>query len=436
MKKYFRPGQIAAILIANMIGTGVFTSLGFQVLDIHSGLAILLLWLIGGVVSMLGAVCYSRLTVLMPRSGGEYVFLSKIYHPSLGFLSGWVSLIIGFAAPIAAASFAFGCYFNNFNPWISLHFGFSISPATAGASVILLLTLLNILKKIAGAKFQFVFTTIKILSILAIIVIGLSAPETGDTTFAFDQTFSSEIFTPAFAISLFFISYSYSGWNSLCYITEEIENAPKKIFKNLLLGTSFVTIIYVALNYTFLRVIPLQELSGCPDIVMKFAEHALSPSVAHLASGLICVLLLSTINSMIIIGPRVSKSIGEDFSKLNFLSKENKDESPYFGLIIQLLLALVYLYTASFKQLIIYTGFVLNIFTFLSVLGLFFIKENTERFKLKKLIAPLLFLSYSLWLLFYGVYKKPLESGIGIGVCLVGLIIYFLIRQSSTKIKA
>jgi|694.fasta_scaffold12601_8 APA family basic amino acid/polyamine antiporter len=436
MKKYFRPGQIAAILIANMIGTGVFTSLGFQVLDIHSGYAILLLWLIGGVVSMLGAVCYSRLTILMPRSGGEYVFLSKIYHPSLGFLSGWVSLIIGFAAPIAAASFAFGSYFNNFNPWISQHFGFSISPTTAGASVILLLTLLNVLKKIAGAKFQFVFTTIKILSILAIIFIGLSAPETGNTTFAFDHAFTSEIFTPAFAISLFFISYSYSGWNSLCYITEEIENAPKKIFKNLLLGTSFVTIIYVALNYTFLRVIPTQELSGCPDIVMKFAEHALSPSVAHLASGLICVLLLSTINSMIIIGPRVSKSIGEDFSKLNFLSKENKDESPYFGLIIQLLLALIYLFTASFEQLIIYTGFVLNIFTFLSVLGLFFIKENTERFKLKKLIAPLLFLSYSLWLLFYGVYRKPLESGIGIGVCLLGLAVYFLIRQSGTKIKA
>jgi APA family basic amino acid/polyamine antiporter len=436
MKKYFRPGQIAAILIANMIGTGVFTSLGFQVLDIHSGYAILLLWLIGGVVSMLGAICYSRLTVLMPRSGGEYVFLSKIYHPSIGFLSGWVSLIIGFAAPIAAASFAFGSYFNNFNPWISQHFGLSISPATAGASVILLLTLLNVLKKVAGAKFQFVFTTIKIISILAIIGIGLSAPETGDTTFAFDHAFTSEIFTPAFAISLFFISYSYSGWNSLCYITEEIENAPKKIFKNLLLGTSFVTIIYVALNYTFLRVIPTQELSGCPDIVMKFAEHALSPSVAHLASGLICVLLLSTINSMIIIGPRVSKSIGEDFSKLNFLSRENKDESPYFGLIIQLVLALIYLFTASFEQLIIYTGFVLNIFTFLSVLGLFFIKENTDRFKLKKLIAPLLFLSYSLWLLFYGVYRKPLESGIGIGVCLTGLGIYFLIRQSSTKIKA
>ena len=248
MKKYFRPGQIAAILIANMIGTGVFTSLGFQVLDIHSGYAILLLWLIGGVVSMLGAICYSRLTVLMPRSGGEYVFLSKIYHPSLGFLSGWVSLIIGFAAPIAAASFAFGSYFNNFNPWISRQFGFSIAPATAGASVILLLTLLNILKKIAGAKFQFVFTTIKILSILAIIAIGLSVPETGNTNFAFDHAFTSEIFTPAFAISLFFISYSYSGWNSLCYITEEIENAQKKIFKNLLLGTSFVTIIYFALN--------------------------------------------------------------------------------------------------------------------------------------------------------------------------------------------
>jgi APA family basic amino acid/polyamine antiporter len=372
----------------------------------------------------------------MPRSGGEYVFLSKIYHPSLGFLSGWVSLIIGFAAPIAAASFAFGSYFNNFNPWLSQNLGITVSPTVAGASVILLLTGLNIFKKIAGAKFQFVFTTIKILSILAIIAIGLMVPESGNTVFSIDQTFSSEIFSPAFAISLFFISYSYSGWNSLCYISEEIENPQKKIFKNLLLGTSFVTIIYVALNYTFLRVIPTQELSGCPDIVMKFTEHALSPSVAHMASGLICVLLLSTINSMIIIGPRVSKSIGEDFSKLNFLSKENKDESPYFGLIIQLALALIYLFTASFEQLIIYTGFVLNIFTFLSVLGLFFIKENTDRFKLRKIIAPLLFLSYSLWLLFYGLYRKPLESGIGIAVCLIGLVIYFSIRQSSVKIKA
>ena len=436
MKKYFQPGQIAAILIANMIGTGVFTSLGFQVLEIHSGYAILLLWLIGGIVSILGAVCYSRLTILMPRSGGEYVFLSKIYHPSLGFLSGWVSLIIGFAAPIAAASFAFGSYFNHFNPQIYAHLGFSISPKLAGASVIILLTSLNILKKIAGAKFQFVFTTIKILSILAIIAIGISVPETGNTTFSIDETFTSEIFSSSFAISLFFISYSYSGWNSLCYITDEIENPQKKIFKNLLIGTSFVTTIYIALNYVFLRIIPTQDLSGCPDIVAKFAEHALSPSVANMASGLICVLLVSTINSMIIIGPRVSKSIGEDYSKLKLLSRESKGESPYFGLILQLILALIYLLTSSFEQLIIYTGFVLNIFTFLSVLGLFFIKENKYRFNVKKLIAPLLFLSYSLWLLFYGIYRKPLESGVGIAVCLIGLLIYTLVREPSNKIKA
>jgi APA family basic amino acid/polyamine antiporter len=436
MKKYFKPGQIAAILIANMIGTGVFTSLGFQVLDIHSGYAILLLWLIGGVVSMLGAVCYSRLTVLMPRSGGEYIFLSKIYHPSLGFLSGWVSLIIGFAAPIAAASYAFGCYFENFNPWISSNFGLSISPIYAGAIVIVMLTGLNTLRKTAGAKFQFVFTAIKILSILAIIIVGLSVPETGNTTFSADKTFSSEIFSPAFAISLFFISYSYSGWNALCYITEEIENPQKKIFKNLLLGTSFVTVIYIALNYAFLRVIPTQELMGCPDIVMKFAQFALNPSIAQMASGLICVLLLSTINSMIIIGPRVSKSMGLDYSKLKFLAKESKDESPYFGLFIQLALALIYLFTASFEQLIIYTGFVLNIFTFLSVLGLLLIKENKERFKLKQIIAPLLFLSYSVWLMFYGLYRKPFESGVGVCVCLIGLLIYLVVRPSKNKIIA
>jgi APA family basic amino acid/polyamine antiporter len=169
---------------------------------------------------------------------------------------------------------------------------------------------------------------------------------------------------------------------------------------------------------------------------MKFAQFALNPSVAHMASGLICVLLLSTINSMIIIGPRVSKSIGLDYSKLKLLAKESKDESPYFGLFLQLALALIYLFTASFEQLIIYTGFVLNIFTFLSVLGLLLIKENKERFKLKQIIPPALFLSYSIWLMFYGLYRKPFESGVGVCVCLIGLLIYLVVKPSKNKITA
>jgi basic amino acid/polyamine antiporter, APA family len=217
-------------MVANMIGTGVFTSLGYQVIDIKSGIAVILLWVVGGIIAFLGSMCYSMLGIAMPRSGGEYNYLSKIYHPSIGFLAGWVSALIGFAAPVAAAAVAFGAYLSNLN--ISLGAPLHLYPnrTVSAIIIVILLTLTNIFNKKVGARFQNVFTSLKIIFIVFLIGIGLHHGITSGITYHFDKLAFDSIISPVFVISMFFITYSYSGWNAICYISGGL-TGPKRIFQ-------------------------------------------------------------------------------------------------------------------------------------------------------------------------------------------------------------
>src|SRR5215467_5431579 len=154
-----------SIVIANIIGTGIFTSLGFQLADIHSGFALLMLWVVGGIAALCGALCYGELAAALPRSGGEYHFLSEIYHPALGFMAGFVSVTVGFAAPIALAAMAFGKYLNGV-----LGFG---SPGILSFAVVWLVALFHLRNLQVGSVFQNFFTLLKLLLIGALIVAGL-----------------------------------------------------------------------------------------------------------------------------------------------------------------------------------------------------------------------------------------------------------------------
>src|ERR1035437_9173653 len=186
-----------SIVIANMIGTGVFTSLGYQVLDIKNGSSILLLWIIGGIVSLLGALCYAEIGTTFPRSGGEYNYLSKIYHPAIGFMSGFVSSTVAFAAPVAAAALALGKYSNNV---------IAVDPKITASVVVIGLTLLHAFTINIGSKFQTIFTGIKVLLIVLFIGCGFFSGHTGDTNFVFNSTTFADVSTAAFAIALFFVS--------------------------------------------------------------------------------------------------------------------------------------------------------------------------------------------------------------------------------------
>lgn len=418
-----------------MIGTGIFTSLGFQVISLKSGFALLLLWLLGGISALTGALAYSELGTSMPRSGGEYHFLSRIYHPALGFIAGWVSFIIGFAAPTAAAAIALGAYFN-----AALNLNLTI--LTLGLDkiiaifVIIVISALHASDKVAGALFQNIFTSLKVITLLILIVLGFFSGI--DQTLDFSVTRDSllEITSPAFAISLFFVSYSYSGWNAAAYIAGEIKNPDKNIPRSLLTGTLIVTFLYVFITYVFLRVIPIRDMTGKIEIGYIFGSQIFGPHTSTIMGLIFSLLLLSTVSSMIITGPRVTQIMGEDYAILKWFAKRSKKEIPVRAIIIQSALSIGYILTSTFEQVITLIGFTLNVFTLLAVIGMMLNRRKKPdsdfvyRVKFYP-VVPIIFILINSWIIIYGLIYRPMESLAGIGISLAGLIFYFIDRSYS-----
>src|SRR5437667_3545206 len=262
-----RVGFVTAcsIVIANIIGTGIFTSLGFQLNDIQSGFALLMLWVVGGIAAVCGALCYGELSAALPRSGGEYHFLSQIYHPALGFMAGFVSATVGFAAPTALAALAFGKYFGGV---------FDLgSPVVLSFLVVWVVTVFHLWNLQVGSAFQNLSTLVKLLLTGVLIAAGFSVeakqpigllPVSGDT---------SSIFSGAFAVALVYVMYSYSGWNAAAYITGEVKRPEKNVPRSLLGGTSIVIVIYVLLNAIFLATTPIAELKSQLEVALIAGKH-------------------------------------------------------------------------------------------------------------------------------------------------------------------
>lgn len=419
-----------SIVIANMIGTGVFTSLGFQVLGIESGFALIMLWVVGGILALCGALTYGEIGAAFPESGGEYNYLSKLYHPAVGFISGWVSVTVGFAAPIAAAAVALGQYVSKVYP--------SVNAVVLALSIIAIITLIHSINLKAGSLFQRIFTIVKVVCIIMFVGFGLFHVPEHTVNFSADTTAWNDIFSKGFAISLIYVTYAYSGWNAASYISGEMKDAKRNLPKALFVGTLIVMVIYTLLNYVFLYSVPIPELKGVLEVGYLSANKIFGVQVGQFMSLVIAVLLISTISAMVLAGPRVMKSMGTDIKGLRFFAISNKNNVPYVAIIFQSVIAIVLVLTSSFQSLITYVGFTLNLFTFLTVAGIFIL-----RFKHKHIvtsyktflypITPLLFLSIILFILVYIMIEKPVESLYGLGTVLLGLLVYFLTNKKEDK---
>jgi basic amino acid/polyamine antiporter, APA family len=418
-----------------MIGTGVFTSLGFQVLGIHSGFAIVFLWLIGGFASLLGALCYAELGAAMPRSGGEYFYLSKLYHPSVGFLAGWISFLVGFAAPVAAASIAFAGYLNSsVNISGVLQLNQPLTEKMLAVFLIVLISAVHLSSKKAGAAFQNFFTTLKILMIFLLIFVGLFHGNVQHINFMPDMAAWKDIISPAFVISLYFVSYSYSGWNAAAYIAGEIKNPKKTIPLSFFIGTFLVTGLYVLLNFVFISIIPIDVMAGKKEIGLLFANQIWGTKIGMVMGGVISFLLISTISSMVLAGPRVSQVIGEDYSLFKWFSFKNSKDIPTKAIIVQSSISIIYVFTSSFDQVITYIGFTLNLFTLLTIVGVILYRRNHPEIERPYKtfgypVTPIIFIIISLWILGYGLVYKPYESMAGLLSTSAGLIFYFISKR-------
>ncbi|MEB3217123.1 MAG: amino acid permease [Nostocales cyanobacterium 94392] len=410
------------IVVANMIGTGVFTSLGFQVVDIKSGFTLLFLWMVGGIFALCGALSYGELGAAMPYSGGEYYYLSRIYHPVVGFLSGWVSVTVGFAAPIAAAAMALGAYFKSVFPLIS-------STAIA-LGVVIFVSLIHSRNKAFGSYFQQIFTILKVLLIVILIICGLFLAEPQQLGFLPSTRDVNLIFSSPFAISLVYVTYSYSGWNAAVYLASEVEEPEKNLPRSLVAGTLIVMGLYLLLNFIFLHTTPINKLVGELEVGYIAANQIFGAFGAKVMGIMISFGLISSISSMVLAGPRVTQAIGEDIPLFKLLARKNSSGIPYFAILLQLFIVTVLILTSSFQAVITYLGFTLTLSSFITVLGIFVYRlrypEAARPYKTWGYpFTPIVFLAISLWMLVFILIDKPVESLTGLGTVAIGLIVYF-----------
>jgi APA family basic amino acid/polyamine antiporter len=428
--KLISPVRATAIVISNMIGTGVYTSLGLQVAGVHSVVALVFIWITGGLVALCGALTYGELAVRYPKSGGEYIFLSKIYHPSLGFMSGFISMTIGFAAPMAISAIALGTYAGNLIP---------VSPVIIAVVAIICLTVLNTTSFKTGTNFNFITAAINVSLILTLCILGFVKGPHPDFEISFNQSDLKEIINPAFAVSLVYVSFAYSGWNSAAYITHQVKDPVKNLPIILISGTLIVLFLYTLLNFIFLYTVPMEELEGQIDIAFLAAKNIFGQSGGKFIALLISIGLIASINSLLIIGPRVTQAIAEDHKPLRFLGSENKSGSPFFATILLTVISLILIGTSTFEQIMTLIGFTLSIFTILSVFGVFVIRYRTKNYNDNLYhtfgypFIPAFFILVEGCMMVYVFANRPVQSLIGIGITLLGLVVYYMLLNAEKK---
>ena len=410
------------IVIANIIGTGVFTSLGFQVADIQSGFALLMLWIVGGIAALCGALCYGEVSAALPRSGGEYHFLSEIYHPAVGFMAGFISATVGFAAPIALAAMAFGKYFRGV-----FDFG---SPVLLSFVLVWMVALFHFGNLRLGSAFQNLWTIVKLLLVGVLIGAGLLIEEKQPITFFPHAADTMSIFSGAFAVALVYVMYSYSGWNASSYIIGEVKNPERNVPRSLLAGTIIVIVAYVLLNAVFLATTPEVEMRGQLEVGLIAGKHIFGNNGGRIVGAMICLGLISAISSMTWIGPRVTMSMGEDHWLLQFLGRKNTGGVPANAVLVQLLIVNLLLLTRSFELVVVYIQFALLLCSLLTVIGVIVLRASRPNVPRPYRVwlyplPPLLFAAITIWMMIYLLISKTTESVAGMVTAIVGFLLYF-----------
>lgn len=435
------------MVIANMIGTGIFTSLGFQVvpeIGIPDPFAILVIWLVGGVISLCGATVYGEIATTINKSGGEYTFLSRLYHPLLGFISGWISIIIGFSAAIAGLSIATGEYFLPIigSPEDANFIGIPIVKLI-GALVIAVIALVQMRGVKVGGIVQNYMTYIKLGLVFTFLALpfffGGEGKSSGVSFAPSDESFDM-IFSLSFAGSLVWVMFAYSGWNASSYIVGNLENPKKNLPFSLMIGTLIVTVLYLLLNAVFMHVATFDELAFQVDLGNVVAEKLLGGKASLFFSAVFSLALVSGVNAMFIAGPRVAQQMGKDHSLFKALGRESSGGAPRIAILVMAVISIILVFTVPFDDIIKFTGFTLSVFALLTVFGIFILRakkmatENTVRAWLYPL-SPIVFIALSLWMMTYFAIEQP-EIILWFFIAIApAVVIYFITKTTNESVQ-
>ena len=434
-KSRFRHTTVIAVVIANMVGTGVFTSLGFQLLEIDSGFVLLLLWAVGGIIALCGAMTYAELGAALPRSGGEYNFLTHIYHPAAGFVSGWVSATIGFAGPTALAAMTFAAY-------AASTFGFDqdeLLKKLVAVALVIALAAAHARNHRTSSGTQVAFTIVKVV-VIAAFCLGVIAfgNTSGDARFLPVSDDTAVVFSGAFAIALIYVSYAYTGWNAATYLSSELEDPQRTLPTILTIGTVVVALLYLALNYTFLIAAPLDALRGQVEVGFIAANAAFGEWGGRLTGIVLAALLISTVSAMTLAGPRVLQVIGEDFPAFRRLARVNRDGIPATAIVFQAILAIVFILSGTFESVLVFAGFTLALNSFVTVLGVFVLRWRQPDLPRPYRtwgypLTPLVYLGLTGWTLVFVLISRPVEGLFGMAVIATGLLAFVVVGRRNAS---
>ncbi len=427
----------SSIVIANMVGAGIFTTSGLLLAGLNNPRLLVILWITGGVVALCGALAYAELGAAMPRAGGEYVFLSRLYRPVFGFLSGWVSLIVGFSAPIAASAIGFSEYFFRAYPGL-------MKEETAGGfltaypgkllaiGIIVIFTLVHLRGMEFGTKVQNFLTVLKVALVALLIFLALAFGDGTMTHFSQGSRISWNFSSlKTMGLSLMWIMFAYSGWNASTYIGSEIKDPVRNLPRSLLYGTGIVMILYILLNIVFVYAIPTEEMKGVISVGGLAVRYLFGPSMEIIFSLLIAFALFSSLSAFIIIGPRVCYSMALDGNFFRYFAQVHpKYKVPSAAILLQSFLAVVMVLSGTFDQILTYMGFALGLFPVLAVAGVFRLRAKGIGIRvLKGSLHLVLYLVFAVIMLTLSYLERPVESSIAVITALSGIPFFYYLKR-------
>lgn len=420
------PTTAGLLVVASMIGTGVFTTTGYLVRDVGSAGAILLMWALGGVSAFCGAVAYAELAAALPNNGGEYQLLGRIYHPAVGFAAGVATVFVGFAAPIAATAIAFGDHVAAVFP--------GVPSAAAGLGLVAATAVLHALRVSVGGGVQNVVTAVKVLIIAAFAIVGLLTSGVGHLADPQRAGVLAATGSAAFASGLVYVSYAYSGWNAAVYVAGEVRDPNRNLPLALLGGTAVVTGLYVALNAMFLAAAPASALSGVVEVADRAAAALFSDTARRVLSATIALGLASTCGAFVMTGARILEGMGRDHPGLAVFAARRPDAGPVVAIATLAVLATGFVVTATYDALVTYAGVVLAMSDALTVLGVFVLRRREPGLPRPYRtwgypVAPLVHLALAAWMIAFALWASPLVALASAATIAVGLLAWLPFRR-------
>jgi APA family basic amino acid/polyamine antiporter len=423
----------SCVLVSNIIGGGIFTTTGLMARDVGDPLLILLLWFVGALFALGGAMVYGELGVALPHAGGDYVYLREAYGPLVAFLNGWTSFTIGFGAAVAASSIGFSSYALRVVP---IEDGQGWVAKVLSLSLLWIATLMHCRGVGVGGRLQLLLTTTKVVAIVGLILGGLAAMAGHENNLFAGPTVQQPTLG-ASAIALVIVTYCYLGWNVAGYIAGDIVDPRRTLPKIMIGGTAFVTAIYLLLNIVYLSALSITELASEPivPVAEKTAAALWGPQSGRLVAAILCLSIAGAVSAMTWAGPRVYWAMACDGMISPWLARLHpRTGAPDRAIVFQSLWASLLILSGTFEQLLVYSGLVLSLFMALTLSTIFRLRRTIAvgshqyRAPLYPFLPAALVIG-AVTMVVYSLVQRPSESLYGAATVLSGIPLYYFWRR-------